>query len=715
MAEPLYRIVRSPDFDFITKDAEITYSCVGTRTKTMFSNGRQGPAESVRWYRRGERAIGWWDRRERDLGFGWDKVHKFESLDPGRYIIFAIVKGGMAGEGYAVGPVYQEVATDHTVEVWLTRDIKEAHKNQLADPNKALETIDKHIENLNKIAMDARYPLNKEQWEQHKKTVEKWQDHRSKVKARLASTDGRRSDRKPIYAVHIDYKTQARKQLNFFLVKMNVVNGREFWKLVDWTNPSERSQSSESDGDGMGTKEAIEDVFDEWDWWRGRYPPGKIKFEIPKEVCGKVIPKTLETDGKTTWDSLIGWLQIGAMAAAGVATLVAPIPGSRAASIAIWSTIFSTATGVASEVIAMGQRRAEGIYNAREDTYSALSIVGDLFTAGAARWLRGARVALKSDKGVKAGTYVFIGSVTGAAGTDVARGVLILEDKMKEYDEIMNDQTLLPEERAQRLQNVFRTLALNGAMIYIGVKGAKGDMTTIANKRGHSKLKGSTGIADDSADLRRLSKEGGEPIDTTKKQRTKGQADHPETRRTVTTQKRASTRDQEGPSGKVGRVVRTGEKLTNGIPIDDLKKGKILVLGLYGGDVRDIPLEQWIKRAGNSEAKLVTNYSNPLKARNFPENVQQKFRQLYEEPAAGFYQGAPELSVNTIKWVRKLEPDRKIFLDLNGVNVKEALTPGSANYNKVTSHELRYIKENWEEMSDAVVFYENGKKVSRPW
>lgn len=560
MAE-LYRIIRQPNVMSITKDAEIKYSCLGPKTYTAYANRPWGYAEGVRWFRRGEREIGWWDRRTHKLGYGWDKVHKFESLDPGRYMIFAIVQGGRAGnKGIVLGPVHQYVMKDDEVKAVLSKMVAKARKNHLADPNQALKTIDKNIDNLNKIASDARFPLTKEQRAQHDKTVKKWREHRSKVKKRLASTDSRRRSRIPLYAVHVDYKTQEKKQLNFFFVLMKVVGKREYWKLVDWTNPSLRAESSESDGDGIGTAKAIEDVFDEWDWWRGRYPPGKIMFQIPKELCGKVITKTLETDGKTTWDSMIGWLQTGALAAAGVATLVAPIPGSRAASVAIWSTIFSAATGVASEIIAMGQRRAEGIYNAREDTYSALSIVGDLFTAGAARWVKGARVITKIGKGSKVKKYLFIGSVTGAGGTDVARGVLILEDKLKEYDEIMNDKTLLPEVRAQRLQNVFRTLALNGAMIYIGVKGAKGDLTSVANKRGHQKLKGSTGVDETSADLKRLAKEG-EVIDTTKKAKTKGRADHGETRTTVTTRKRApltgstpSFKEKYPPDDEIWRV-----------------------------------------------------------------------------------------------------------------------------------------------------------------
>ncbi len=539
MTDPLYRIVRQPNVTSITKDAEIKYSCLGPKTYTAYANRPWGYAEGVRWFRKGEREIGWWDRRTHHLGFGWDKVHKFESLDPGRYMIFAVVQGGRAGQkGLVLGPVYQYVMKDDEVEAILSKLVAKARKNHLADPNQALKIIDKNINLLNKIEKDARYPLTKEQKEQHDNTIKKWRKHRSEVKKRLSSTDSRKKGRIPIYAVHIDYKTQEKRQLNFFLVHMKTEGKREYWKLVDWTNPSVRAESSESDGDGNGAEEALEDVFSEWDWWRGRYPPGTIMFQLPKEICGKVITKKLETDGKTTWESMIGWLQTGAMVAAGVATLVAPIPGSRAASVAIWSTIFSSATGAASEIIAMGQRRAEGIYNAREDTYSWLSIAGDLFTAGAARWVKGATVIAKAGKGAKAQKYIFIGSVTGAAGTDVARGVLILEEKIKKYDEIMNDKTLLPEERAQRLRNIFRTLALNGAMIYIGIKGAKGDLASVASKRGHPKLKGSTGLDDSSADLKRLTKEGGEPIDTTKRPKTKGRADHGETRTTVTTRKR---------------------------------------------------------------------------------------------------------------------------------------------------------------------------------
>jgi len=577
-------------------------------------------------------------------------------------------------------------------EAILGRELTRAQKGR-ANPESVLQTIKRYINLLERMPVD---PSAKSR---HEEQIAGYKQYLDKLDERLSSTKG--WVRFPISAVHIETASQRKSTLKVFIAQPRFASVRgDTFMLVDWTNPLDRSRTDEYKESGRDAEEVVRKLIKAWDSGN-RYYDGTLAYEIPFYVAAKDIKDQFSTDGKSFWDSVsdfFDWVALGGAVVAGVVTLVAPVPGSRVVSAAIWTAIFSSTTAA---VINIGQRHWEGFGNWKDDAFDGLTILGNIFAGGTMVWAKRGAILAKNAQGQTV-KYFLVGQI----GTDSVQGVLIAADHIKKYDEIMSDKTLTPDERSKKLLELFGSLTLAGVMTFISVKATKADLKHINEVPKHVSGKDAKSPA---RKLEELKNPKGEPLDTTKQPKVEGHTDNGRMKTSVQEEQlRAATRAQKA-------VVRASRKLTNGIPIIDLKEGKILVLGLYGDKVRNISLRNWIKRAGNPEAKLVTNYSNPLKARNFPENVQQRFREQYQEPAAGFYQGAPELSVNAIKWVRKLEPDRLIIFDLNGVNVKEALTRGSTNYNKVTSHELRYIKENWNEVGAVVVFYENGRKASRPW
>ena len=57
-----------------------------------------------------------------------------------------------------------------------------------------------------------------------------------------------------------------------------------------------------------------------------------------------------------------------------------------------------------------------------------------------------------------------------------------------------------------------------------------------------------------------------------------------------------------------------------------------------------------------------------------------------------------------------------IHFDLTHMTEVEAVLANQGQFaGKVTSLELRYIRDNWSRFSNSVVFYENGVKAGPPW
>lgn len=490
-----YRIERSPNLASVTPDAVVRYECEGRRTQYWDSHGTVRDEQSVRWWVCRDRAAEGKDlkflsgmrAKEGDSPYGWVRTYEWNK-DPGDYLVLAQVFQRGQGEVDVV-TIRQHVMSEQEVKGELARLITKAREDGLANPDEADGLVGEQLLALEAIAKNGP-AMSPSQREQHGKTVEQWTSYRKKLKERLASTHGWR--RIPILAVHLDFTTQVRRQLNFFLVELTDSKAKEdpqpdtkhVWKLVDWTNPENRAESSEADGEGKTDKEAILDAFGDWDWWRSRYPPGRISFQIPQAACGEVLSLEYETDGATTWDTVIGVLSVTAMVAGvvviGVATLGAAIPAEIAAATATTALVVSTASGVGAEVISIGVRRAEGIHDTRADAISALGIVASFFQL---RWIKGAQVTLAG----KAGTFRFLGHVAEGSA-NLAQGVLILDEQFeatqKELERLRNDPDLLPEERARQVSALFVRLAATGALTYVSLRADTTQIADLAKKRG---------------------------------------------------------------------------------------------------------------------------------------------------------------------------------------------------------------------------------------
>ena len=507
MADP-YRIERYPNLVSVTPDAVVRYECRGPKTLGMYADGTYYE-EVVRWWVYRDRAAEGKDwkfvhgmkAKEGDSPYGWLRTYTWNQ-DPGDYLVIAeIRKRGGSGDPEVV-ILRQHVMSKEEVKGELARLITKTRGAPLANPDEADHLIGEELMVLDAIATHGP-AMSPAQREEHKKAVDRWTGCRKKLGERLASTNGRR--RIPIVAVHIDFATQQKRQLNFFLADLtpdrpsnqpapgssgahgasgSSGDAKRVWRLVDWTNPENRAESSEVDGEGRTDKEAILDAFGDWDWWRSRYPPGRISFEVPARACGEIVKLEYETDGATTWDKVVGALSVTAVVAGlvvvGVATLGAAIPAEIAAATATTALIVSTASGVGAEIISISVRRAEGIHDTKADAISALGIVASLFQL---RWVKGAQVTLAG----KPGTYRFLGHVAEGS-TNLAQGVLILDDQFatvaRELDRMRNDPNLLPEERARQISALFARLAATSALTYMSLRADAAQLADLAKKHG---------------------------------------------------------------------------------------------------------------------------------------------------------------------------------------------------------------------------------------
>lgn len=238
-------------------------------------------------------------------------------------------------------------------------------------------------------------------------------------------------------------------------------------------DPDAPALTGEYSGVGSTDLAAIQDAIANWDS-DNRYPDGGCTFNIPAPINGVPDQKgSFTTDGTAQWDSIatfFGWVGLGAAVAAGVITLLAPVPGSQLASAAIWTSIFSS---TAAAVINIGMRVDEGFSSFRANAFDVLTIVGNLFGVGGIVWSRGANVLVQTERGL------LKAAIIGRVSTDAVQGVLLGADFVDEFIAIQNDRKLLPGERSQRLIALFRNAALSGVLLYISVKGTKNDLANL--------------------------------------------------------------------------------------------------------------------------------------------------------------------------------------------------------------------------------------------
>lgn len=364
----------------------------------------------------------------------------------------------LSSSGEQGSPVYIELQQGIKTEEAILQSAL-LNYGELPDPDNSLLALSKYIELLEQAGkMPDSDPLDENY-------MNYLRELKSKMIERFEIAYGKH--KYPIKAVHIDKETSKVQNLRIFISFIDKDIIWDDWVLVDWSNVLDRRTTGVYEGEGRTVESAIDDIINEWDS-DNRYPPGKIKIEIPMGTPGAGIQKEFTTDGTAFWDtasSLLSYIALGGAVVAGIVTLVAPVPGSRVVSFAIWTSIFAS---TASATINIAQRHTEGFGDFKENAIDSLTIVGNIFSGG---WISGAKVVgLRQFAGSKMGQ----GFLIGQFATDGIQGVIIAEDHIEQYNEIIKIKD--PHEKTARIAEFTRSALLSGVMTYVSLRGTKKDM-----------------------------------------------------------------------------------------------------------------------------------------------------------------------------------------------------------------------------------------------
>jgi hypothetical protein len=479
-----YHIGRVPDLMTVTPGAEVRYSCEHRRGQPPPAiGGASSTSDNVRWYKFRARAL-LEETRGRDPNwavplekgpfgaFTWEC--RWQEA-PGRYVIGSEISDG--GESrFCFLPQYVESAG-----LVLGSAFDELGETGGAPPAaEAEQKIARHLANLQ--AIEKRFPItDPDDRQHHQAAVDAWKKYQGALRALLAPTDGK--VRIGVPALHLETVTQRQRPLLLFLCHLgdDVVGRsqrrRPRWALVDWTDPTDSRWHGCYEGVGDTAAEAIAAALRDWD--RGnRYPAGRVVRELPASAFGQAQRAQFQTDGKNLGDEVQGvleWIAVGGLVVAGALLLFTPVPSLAAAALGT-SVLSSTAAAG----ISVGQRWRAGIFDPRQDAIDGLTIIGALF-GGAAAWSRGARVLLRGTTGQTL-TRVFIGA---QIGSDLVQGVLIAEDCLGDWNDLVEDPELLPEDRARKLLALFRKLGEAGLLTYISLRAGVAEMEALNDRPRH--------------------------------------------------------------------------------------------------------------------------------------------------------------------------------------------------------------------------------------
>lgn len=349
--------------------------------------------------------------------------------------------------------------------------------------------------------------------------------YQDKLQRLLAETDG--CVRFPIAAAHLMVEKQEKNALKVFVA--NKEGGKE-WHLVDWTDPTNRTRTGKHDGSGETPREGIQSVIDTWNhgFCGNRYPPGMMMYEVPDSLVPGGMSGQFVTTGDNVLDEIVNvlnWIGMAAGVAAMVITLIAPVPGSQAVSFLIWTSIFASTAAATTNI---AERYREGFSNFHDDAFDTLTIVGNLFM-GTGAWLRGAPVLYQTKAGGAVLKGAFIGNI---AGTTV-QGVILGHDYLEEFDGIMADTSLMPNERTNKLLAFFGRVAGTTALTIVSLKGTAKDLENLNQRPKYAPSEWKETAADK---LKRLQNpKETTPVDLTTKPPMEGHTDNGKSTTTVQT------------------------------------------------------------------------------------------------------------------------------------------------------------------------------------
>ncbi len=358
-----------------------------------------------------------------------------------------------------------------TVTSILAPDV-ETVETQLHQPELSLIVEQRYIDTLTQVASNTE--MDEDASEQHEEELERLEDNAARLESLLASSEGK--TRYPIKAVAVTLETSERIALKAFVYQKRVEDNwfsddEHVWGLVDWTYCGNTQLCGEYEGTGNSAETAIKNAIADWAS-NSQIPESQIGYDVEliNNNNALKIKGYFKTDGESNLGSVIKWVGYTALGAVGVALLFAPVPGSRVASAAIWTSI---ATSTTASVLSIYQRHDKGFSNLKDDGLDTLAIVGNIFGAG---WMRQTSMQFSGAKqGLKAGKYLLFGQV----GTDGASGVLLTVDAMIQIDEIKSSSALTPSEKIRQISELIRSLALVAAMTTLSLKGSKNDLANL--------------------------------------------------------------------------------------------------------------------------------------------------------------------------------------------------------------------------------------------
>ncbi len=466
-----HRVFAAPELRAVTPGALVTYAC---NHKVNWAIHAEGAGWEYEWYCLNDRASAEeFGIPQVVLGpkkFIWEKA-KWKMF--GDHTVVCRVQYRHAS-GEKERPYYYEYPQAvEPVEAILTPQLRVLKDEELPNPHSALSAVSRYIQLLEEAEAYAKKqgfpPLSSAQRAEHRERMEQLTTYRDKLNERLAEEYQCRIHY-PFKSIHLETTTQKQTMLRVCLRQINQNANEETWQVVDWTHPAVRYLTGVYSGTGTTATEAIRKAINTWDsgFNGNRYPAGVVLYKVPVNLCGELIEGKFETTGSNFLDDVSSFFTYVGAAAGILALVLAPIPGSRVAAAALYVAVFASTTAA---VINIGQRYAEGFSNWKDDGFDALTIVGNCFGMA---WLRGATLT----QGAK--TFILVGRVSA----DAAQGVLLADSLIGEYEGIMSNPNLTPEERTHRLLQFFGQAAASGAMIYLSMKGTKADIE-------HLKVQGS--------------------------------------------------------------------------------------------------------------------------------------------------------------------------------------------------------------------------------
>jgi hypothetical protein len=412
-----------------------------------------------------------WEKKKDDAGKStirhWEYPFTFKWGKVGRHQ----VRCGARHNGQPVGWVKFEQHVEE-LESILEWQMQQSKKDRAPNPHAELTMQWKWLSILDELGKQQAGQLTEWQKQEHRKRIATLEKSAEQLKALLNKCS---DSIWPFRATYLAKESMEQKNLRVFLTQPRGKSDRVM--IVDWTNLDEPKLHGMYEGKippykGRTTaaivQEAVKNALETWED-DNHYWPGGIRYEFNEPIINGIQIKesgTIKT-GDTSWtDTLEDVLKKIAAGAAVIGLVLTGVGSVYAGALIVTSMV----AGGAASVLSIHHRHSRGEESFIDDAIDVLDIVGNIFGIGgrAGRtvlWKAGATVR-KLPVGKRFVDAMFIGEVM----SDGFNGVLLGTKFVADYNKIMDNKTMLPEQRAQALLNLFGQAATAGVMIGLNSK-----------------------------------------------------------------------------------------------------------------------------------------------------------------------------------------------------------------------------------------------------